>query len=286
MKRQRGRGRKPGGGGGNYHNNQGGGGGHYNPHRSLDSNGPEAKVRGTASHINERYLQLARDASSSGDRVLSENYLQHADHYFRLWRSTQPAAPVQQQQNFNDNADYEGDDDGVQDGEGGEENETRGEGDDRSGDDYQGERQREGSDRGEGDRGPRRGRNRRRFSPDGERQGGQEAREGDNREQRNEGGEPREQREAREPREQREPREPRDFREPRRERTEGGEPRREPAPEGAEPRRERTEAAEPRPPRRERQPREDRDAGSREGFSDGPKPAFLRGSGGGGGATE
>ena len=32
----------------------------------------------------ERYLALARAAAASGDAVESENYLQHADHYFRL----------------------------------------------------------------------------------------------------------------------------------------------------------------------------------------------------------
>jgi hypothetical protein len=88
MKRQRGRGRKPGGG---HHNNQ------FQPNRTLESNGPDIKVRGPASHIYERYLQLARDAAGSGDRVLSENYLQHADHYFRLVRAMQPATPVQAQ---------------------------------------------------------------------------------------------------------------------------------------------------------------------------------------------
>lgn len=107
MKRQRGRGRKPGGGGGgNYHNNHGG---QHHPNRQLETNGPDTKFRGTASYIHERYLALARDAQSSGDRVLSENYLQHADHYFRLVRAMQPAVPVQQQQSFDEGADYEGD---------------------------------------------------------------------------------------------------------------------------------------------------------------------------------
>ena len=58
MKRQRGRGRKPGGGG--HHNH--GGGGHNSPNRSLETNGPDTKFRGTASFIHERYLQLAPDA--------------------------------------------------------------------------------------------------------------------------------------------------------------------------------------------------------------------------------
>jgi hypothetical protein len=254
MKRQRGRGRKPGGGGGggNYHNNNNQGG-HQHPNRQLETNGPDTKFRGTAAYIYERYLQLARDAQSSGDRVLGENYLQYADHYFRLVRSMQPAAPVQQQQNYNDGGVYDGDEGGSE-GDSSDGSEARGEGNEPPAGEAQGERQQreDGGDRGDG--GQRRGRNRRRFRPDGEREGGgAEAREGEERPEqreprgeRSEGGEPREPREA-----------PREAREPRRDRSEGGEPR------------------------RERQPREDRDSAGREGFSDGPKPAFLRTGGSG-----
>lgn len=95
MKRSRGRGRRP------QHNNQGGGGGggsggggYNNPNRSYDSNGPEVKIRGNASTVYEKYLQLARDANSSGDRVMAENYLQHAEHYYRILAAQQ----AQQQQ--------------------------------------------------------------------------------------------------------------------------------------------------------------------------------------------
>jgi hypothetical protein len=52
--------------------------------RSYESNGPDVKIRGTAQHIAEKYLQLARDAQSSGDTVTAESLLQHAEHYFRL----------------------------------------------------------------------------------------------------------------------------------------------------------------------------------------------------------
>ena len=52
--------------------------------RSYESNGPDVKVRGTAQHVAEKYLQLARDAQSSGDPVMAESYLQHAEHYYRL----------------------------------------------------------------------------------------------------------------------------------------------------------------------------------------------------------
>src|SRR5262249_34183429 len=57
----------------------------HNPlSRSFESNGPDVKIRGTPAHIAEKYLSLARDAQSSGDPVLAENYLQHAEHYSRI----------------------------------------------------------------------------------------------------------------------------------------------------------------------------------------------------------
>jgi hypothetical protein len=81
-----------------------GGGHHQNPlSRMYESNGQDVKIRGTASHIAEKYLQLARDAQSSGDSIASENYYQHAEHYFRLiaaaqeqLRQTQPYFQPQQ----------------------------------------------------------------------------------------------------------------------------------------------------------------------------------------------
>jgi len=92
MKRSRRGGRRPqhsnggGGGGGGGHNNGGGG---FNPNRTFDSSGPEIKIRGAASHVYEKYLQLARDANSGGDRVMAENYLQHAEHYYRIMTAQQ-----------------------------------------------------------------------------------------------------------------------------------------------------------------------------------------------------
>jgi hypothetical protein len=60
-------------------------GGHHNPlARSFESNGPDVKIRGTPAHIAEKYISLARDAQSTGDPVLAENYLQHAEHYSRI----------------------------------------------------------------------------------------------------------------------------------------------------------------------------------------------------------
>lgn len=65
--------------------------------RSYESNGPDVKVRGTALHIAEKYVQLARDAQSAGDRVQAENYLQHAEHYYRIVSAAQAQMPQPQQ---------------------------------------------------------------------------------------------------------------------------------------------------------------------------------------------
>lgn len=200
MKRQRGRGRKPGGG---HHGNQ------YQPNRTLESNGPDTKVRGPASHIYERYLQLARDAASSGDRVLSENYLQHADHYFRLVKAMQPAAPVQPTTDRMD-GEAEGDEEAPAASASAEDDETAAEGDQPDVEFPEGQQ----PQRAEGESRRRRGR-RSRFRPEG----------AEGAEARGEGGE----------------------------RREGGEERPERAPRG----------------------RDSEQAGS-EGFSNGPKPAFLR----------
>jgi hypothetical protein len=90
VKRSRRGGRRPQNGhNGHQGGGGGGGGGGFNPNRSYDSSGPEVKIRGTASHIYEKYLQLARDANAMGDRIMAENYLQHAEHYFRIMAAAQ-----------------------------------------------------------------------------------------------------------------------------------------------------------------------------------------------------
>ncbi|MAG96583.1 MAG: DUF4167 domain-containing protein [Alphaproteobacteria bacterium] len=61
----------------------------HNANRSYDSNGPDVKVRGTASQVCDKYLTLAREASTSGDRVKAEGYFQHAEHYLRLQNGEQ-----------------------------------------------------------------------------------------------------------------------------------------------------------------------------------------------------
>jgi len=77
VKRSRGRGRRP---------------QQTNHNRAFDSTGPDVKIRGTAAHVYEKYLQLARDAGSMGDRVMAENYLQHAEHYYRILMAQGPQA--------------------------------------------------------------------------------------------------------------------------------------------------------------------------------------------------
>lgn len=87
----------------NRQRSRNGGRKHVNPlSRNFESNGPDVKVRGNASHVAEKYLQLARDAQSSGDSVMAENYLQHAEHYFRIVSSAQQAQNGQRPDGQND----------------------------------------------------------------------------------------------------------------------------------------------------------------------------------------
>jgi hypothetical protein len=63
-----------------------------NRNHVFDSNGPDVRVRGTAQQLFEKYLQLGRDATGSGDRVMAESYFQHAEHYFRILNAMNQAA--------------------------------------------------------------------------------------------------------------------------------------------------------------------------------------------------
>lgn len=67
---------------GGRNSNKGGGGNQIN--RNMESNGPDVRIRGTPSHIAEKYTSLARDSHAAGDMVAEENYLQHAEHYNRM----------------------------------------------------------------------------------------------------------------------------------------------------------------------------------------------------------
>jgi hypothetical protein len=102
MKRMRGRGHRPGGGGGGgglrHHGGGGGAGGiPLSRNHVFDSNGPDLRIRGTAQQLFEKYLQLGRDATSGGDRVMAEGYFQHAEHYFRILNAINQAAQQNQQ---------------------------------------------------------------------------------------------------------------------------------------------------------------------------------------------
>src|SRR6478735_11668750 len=108
----------------NNNNNNNNNGNRKSPNplqRSYESNGPDVKVRGTAQHVAEKYLQLARDAQSSGDTVAAEGYFQHAEHYYRILLAAQEQMAQQfghsfpPNRAFNEDAeegDEEGDDDG------------------------------------------------------------------------------------------------------------------------------------------------------------------------------
>jgi hypothetical protein len=113
-RRGRGRGRKP-----------------QNPlARNFESNGPDVKIRGTAAHIAEKYMSLARDALASGDLISAESYFQHAEHYNRIIMAAQSQFGPQHggQPGEGGNGGYrpqwnqegEGDDDDVADGGGGD----------------------------------------------------------------------------------------------------------------------------------------------------------------------
>ncbi|MGC1407598.1 MAG: DUF4167 domain-containing protein [Acetobacteraceae bacterium] len=102
MKRMRGRGHRPGGGGGGggglrHHGGGGGGNIPLNRNHVFDSSGPDLRIRGTSQQLFEKYLQLGRDATSGGDRVMAEGYFQHAEHYFRILNAMNQAAQQNQQ---------------------------------------------------------------------------------------------------------------------------------------------------------------------------------------------
>ena len=89
-KRGRGRGRR---GNGNNHQN-------HVPNRntSYESNGPDVKLRGNAQQLCEKYMALAHDAASAGERISAEAYTQFADHYFRLHQAAVGVGETKRQQ--------------------------------------------------------------------------------------------------------------------------------------------------------------------------------------------
>lgn len=111
-------GRRPRGRPNRKQHHHGGGGGQRG--HNFDSSGPEGRIRGNAHQIYERYLALARDATSAGDRISAEAYFQHAEHYFRIINdSTDPRANGQDGQRNRQNG-PDGPRDGGYRGHGGE----------------------------------------------------------------------------------------------------------------------------------------------------------------------
>lgn len=105
--------RRPHSGGGGGSNGGGGNGGNGGQHgaprgeqprrsaaslrnQSFDSNGPDVRVRGNAWQVFEKYQSLARDAQMAGDRVAAENFLQHAEHYYRIIEAINEATAAEQ----------------------------------------------------------------------------------------------------------------------------------------------------------------------------------------------
>ena len=132
--RMRGRGRKP----------------SNNTNRNYESNGPDVKIRGNAAHIADKYTTLARDALSSGDRVIAENYLQHAEHYNRIVLANNAARDeAQALQAKNQPADR--DDDDQPDMQAGDGDNAENAGDDNSERDNRRPRRRDANGNGRGD---------------------------------------------------------------------------------------------------------------------------------------
>ena len=91
--RQRGRGRR------NGHNN-----GQINRNTTIDSNGPDVRLRGNAQQLHEKYIALANDASAAGERIQAEAYFQFADHYFRVNAAIMAAAEERQNRHQDQNS--------------------------------------------------------------------------------------------------------------------------------------------------------------------------------------
>ncbi len=99
MKRQRGR------------NRRSSGGQNHNINRHFESNGPDVKIRGSAQQVLDKYLQYAREAQTNGDRVKSEAYFQHAEHYQRTLAMMQAAQKPKRDRDDNRGREQDNDDD-------------------------------------------------------------------------------------------------------------------------------------------------------------------------------
>jgi hypothetical protein len=110
-----------------HHGGGSGSGIPLNRNHVFDSNGPDLRIRGTAQQLFEKYLQLGRDATSGGDRVMAEGYFQHAEHYFRILNAMAQAAQQGQgqQQNGQQRRPYNGEEGSQSSGDAPEEAEVR-----------------------------------------------------------------------------------------------------------------------------------------------------------------
>ncbi len=77
-------------------------GGNYDPNTGRN--------RGNAQQLMDKYLTLARDAASQGDRIAAENYFQHADHYYRVVYARNEQQEARRRANGSGNADTSGGD--------------------------------------------------------------------------------------------------------------------------------------------------------------------------------
>ncbi len=112
-----------GGGGGGNPNNMNNNNRPRPPHRmqSFESSGPNVKIRGNAYQVFERYVALAREAATSGDRIAAENYYQHAEHYFRVMNANgdghgnqqapRPMTPADTEMGMGSGPEFDGDGD-------------------------------------------------------------------------------------------------------------------------------------------------------------------------------
>ena len=137
-KRGRGRGgngpHNPNMGGGNNRRPNGGNGGIPNRNQNYDSNGPDVRIRGSAYQVYEKYMNLAQDANTAGDRVMAESYYQHAEHYYRIIGAIENGPEGQRRRNEGPNGQNNGyqyqpqlQDDGQPDLDGQDESDERGE---------------------------------------------------------------------------------------------------------------------------------------------------------------
>ena len=109
------------GGGGGNRRPGGGNGAIPNRNQNYDSNGPDVRIRGSAYQVYEKYMNLAQDANTAGDRIMAESYYQHAEHYYRIIGAIENGPEGQRRRNEGQNGGYQYQpnmqDDGQQEGD-------------------------------------------------------------------------------------------------------------------------------------------------------------------------